>query len=101
MALRVLAEAEDVVETLAVRKRPTDEAAELTGWHPETLQMQARRKLAGENVPSRWSSLEVEDTGAGYLFVLDTIPEHPRHRPVACHAAARRYYADASPCGNS
>lgn len=83
MALRVLAEAEDIDCSLRVKKRPTDEAAELTGWHPETLQHQARRTLAGETVPRRWAGLVVEETPAGYLFELDSIPAHPRHRRVA------------------
>lgn len=78
MALLVLAEAEDIERQLGERKVSTAEASERTGWSVETLQKYARMKLAGDPLPPAWAGLIVEAAGAGYAFVLGSIPEHPR-----------------------
>jgi hypothetical protein len=81
MALLVLAEAECIAAELDTRKVGTDEAADLTGWHSETLQAKARAALGvGGVLQTRWRGLQVEQTPAGYLFVLSSIPEHPSRR---------------------
>lgn len=76
MGLRLLAEAEDLERTLEERRVGTQEASRLTGWSTDTLQANARRVLDGEDLPSGWEDLVVEKKGAGYVFVLGTIPEH-------------------------
>lgn len=79
MALLVLAEAELLAHEIDRERVTTERAAELTGWHPETLQSAARAKLAGLLRP-RWAGLEVEVAGNGYLFVLSSIPPKPGRR---------------------
>lgn len=74
MALTILEAAEEIQAQLMTEKVPTDRAAELTGWNPQTLQRRAKAKLAGEEMPGAWAELEVEPTGTGYLFVVGSIP---------------------------
>lgn len=74
MGLRLLAEAEQLEQVLAEEKVSTARAAEVTGWHPETLQQYARLKLAGAQLPPGWELLVVERTPAGYAFNVGTIP---------------------------
>jgi hypothetical protein len=78
MALRVLAEAEEAAAQLAERRLPTQDAADATGWHAETLQEYARRRLADEPMPHGWEGLIVERVGRGYLFVAGSIPAKTR-----------------------
>ena len=75
MALRVLAEAEELDRVLSERRVGTPEASDRTGWSVDTLQRHARAKLTGEEVPEPWSRLVV--AGPPYVFVLDTIPPKP------------------------
>lgn len=74
MALRILAEAEEIDEQLRERRVTTAEAAERTGWSVDTLQHHARRKLDGEPMPAAWAGLIVERAGGAYVFVVGSIP---------------------------
>lgn len=75
MALRILAEAEDIAEQLSGARCGTAEAAERTGWSQDTLQAYARRKVGGEPVPPEWAAMIVELKSGAYEFVLGTIPK--------------------------
>lgn len=75
MALRILAEAEDIERALSEQRLSTAEASERTRWRPETLQKYARMKLAGEPLPPEWAGLIVEKVGGDYTFVVGSIPE--------------------------
>lgn len=74
MGLRLLAEAESLQRTLEERRVGTQEAARITGWHPETLQKRAREALQGSEPSKGWEDLIVEEAGRGYEFVLGSIP---------------------------
>jgi hypothetical protein len=78
MALRVLAEAEDIERSLGTLKVTTDRAHELTGWARETLCKYARMKVEGRPVPAAWEGLIVDESPSGYSFVLGSIPDNPR-----------------------
>lgn len=78
MALRILAEAEDIERGMSAQKLSTDRAHEVTGWAKETLQKYARLKVSGKEVPAAWSGLIVEDTPSGFVFVAGSIPDNPR-----------------------
>lgn len=78
MALRVLAEAEDIERNMSAQKVSTDRAHEMTGWARETLCKYAKLVLEKRSVPDAWRGLEVEGNPSGYVFVLGTIPENPR-----------------------
>jgi hypothetical protein len=77
MGLRLLAEAETLAAELENEMVTTAEAAERTGWHPETLQARARARLEGLPVPPGWEGLEAVRTAGGYLFRIGTIPPRP------------------------
>lgn len=78
MALRVLAEAEDIEKSMSAQKVTTDRAHEVTGWARETLCKYAKLKVDGKEVPASWAGLIVDDTPSGYVFVLGSIPDNPR-----------------------
>src|SRR5688500_17087453 len=78
MALRILAEAEDIERLLAEKRLSTIEAAERTGWSVETLQNYARRKLAGDDLPTEWADMDVVLISGNYAFDVATIPPKPK-----------------------
>ena len=71
----VLQDAEEIEQQLGEQRVTTMEAAERTGWAPETLQKRARQKLAGEQLPPEWARMIVELVSGNYVFVIDTIPK--------------------------
>lgn len=79
MALRVLAEAEDLDRELSERTVSTAEAAAATGWSPETLQRWARARIEDADLPDAWRGLRVVRSGSGYGFVLSSIPPRSRN----------------------
>ena len=84
MALTVLHEAEDIAQKLAEQWVSTAEAAERTGWVPETLQKYARAKVTDGPLPNAWKRLQVRHAAAGgYEFVIGTIPPNPRRERAA------------------
>lgn len=80
MALRVLAEAEDIERRLGEQRVTTERASEITGWHPETLQRNAKAKLDGR--PTRgWEAIDVEvGPGGGYVYLVSSLPRKPGQR---------------------
>jgi len=74
MALTILDAAAEIQAELLAERVTTKRAAELTGWCMATLERRARAQLAGVVLPAPWAELQVEDTGAGYVFVVGTIP---------------------------
>jgi hypothetical protein len=83
MARLLLDDAEQLAAELADAWAPTAEAAARTGWGLETLQRYARVVTEDGPLPQLWQGLRVEQTPAGYLFLLASIPPNPRRASAA------------------
>lgn len=53
---------------------PTSRAAELTGWHADTLRERGRQVIAGEPMPKGWETLLARFDAGEWSFALSTVP---------------------------
>lgn len=70
----VILEFEQAIRDAAREYVPTMEAAELTGWSPQTLRTKAHKVRAGEDPGPGWEDLQVRASGGEWAFCVSTIP---------------------------